>query len=125
MGSHVPFECLKHKLWSKNLRIVLVYLRESGMPHIVKKFFALDFTSIGGLYKKLWASKVARVFENFGAFNWESRDKMTFECKPVAKHRKYYKGEGGGFLQVWAMVTFVNLCMSMARSCTKKSLTTH
>jgi hypothetical protein len=61
MGSHVPFECLKHKLWSKNLRIVLVYLRESGMPHIVKKFFALDFTSIGGLYKKLSASKVARV----------------------------------------------------------------
>jgi len=31
------------------------------MPHIVKKFFALDFTSIGGLYKKLWASEVARV----------------------------------------------------------------
>ncbi len=50
---------------------------------------------------------------------------MTFECKPVAKHRKYYKGEGGGFLQVWAMVTLVNPCMSMARSCTKKSLTTH
>jgi hypothetical protein len=26
------------------------------------------------------------------------RDKMTFGCYPMAKHREYYKGEGGGFL---------------------------
>jgi hypothetical protein len=25
-------------------------------------------------------------------------------------HRKYYKWEGGGFPQVWAMVSFMSLC---------------
>jgi len=29
---------------------------------------------------------------------------------PVARHKVYYKGEGGGFPQVWAMVNLVNLC---------------
>ncbi len=28
---------------------------------------------------------------------------------PVAKHIIYYKGEGGDFLQVWAVVSLVNL----------------
>jgi len=28
---------------------------------------------------------------------WESQDKMTFGCSPMANHKKYYKGEGGGF----------------------------
>jgi hypothetical protein len=37
----------------------------------------------------------------------------------VAKHRIYFKGEGGGFPQVWAMVSLVNLCLPVVRSCTK------
>jgi len=32
----------------------------------------------------------------------------------MAKHREYYKGEGGGFPQVWVMVSLVNLCMHVA-----------
>jgi hypothetical protein len=28
-------------------------------------------------------------------------------------HKKYYKGEGGGFPQVWAMVSFVSSCIPM------------
>jgi hypothetical protein len=38
---------------------------------------------------------------------------------PVAMHIVYYKGEGGGFPQVQAVVNFVNPCLPMARSCTK------
>jgi hypothetical protein len=38
---------------------------------------------------------------------------------PMAKRKEYYKGEGGGFLQVWAMVSLVNSCLPMVRPCTK------
>jgi hypothetical protein len=34
---------------------------------------------------------------NFGIPTGEFQDKMTFGCWPRAKHREYYKGEGGGF----------------------------
>jgi len=32
-------------------------------------------------------------------------------ASPVTRHREYYKGEGGGFPQVWAMVSLVNPCL--------------
>jgi hypothetical protein len=38
---------------------------------------------------------------------------------PVAKHRVYYKGEGGGFPQVRVVVSLVTLCLPVARLCTK------
>jgi hypothetical protein len=37
----------------------------------------------------------------------------------MAKHKKYYKGEGGGFPQVQAVVSRVSLCLPVARPCTK------
>jgi hypothetical protein len=37
----------------------------------------------------------------------------------MANHREYYKGEGGGFPQVQAMVSIMNLCMPMSHLCTK------
>jgi hypothetical protein len=40
---------------------------------------------------------------------------------PVARHRVYYKGEGGGFPQVWAMVSLVSLCLLVAFSAPKCS----
>jgi len=38
---------------------------------------------------------------------------------PVAKHKEYYKGEGGGFPQVLDVMSLVNLCLPMACPCTK------
>ncbi len=32
---------------------------------------------------------------------------------PMAKHKEYYKGEGGGFPQVQAMVSLVSPCLPM------------
>jgi hypothetical protein len=29
----------------------------------------------------------------------------------MVMHKKYYKGEGGGLPQVWAVVSIVNLCL--------------
>jgi hypothetical protein len=50
---------------------------------------------------------------------------MTFGCRPCGQAPKYYKGEGGDFPQVQAMVNFVNPCLSMACSCTKSASITH
>jgi len=44
---------------------------------------------------------------------------------PVASHKVYYKGEGGGFPQVWAVVSFVSPSLLMARLSTKSALTMH
>jgi hypothetical protein len=43
----------------------------------------------------------------------------------MAKHKEYYKGEGGGFLQVQAMVNLISLCLHVARPCTKNVLVVH
>ncbi len=59
-------------------------------------------------------------FENF-------RTKWHLGATPMAKHKEYYKGEGGGFIQVWAVVSLVNLCLSMAchmhQKCSNYALT--
>jgi hypothetical protein len=75
----------------------------------------------------LWASKVAKVpiLAISGLPTWEFRDKMTFGCKPMAKHKEYYKGEGGGFLEVRAMVSLMSLCLFMVRSCIENAPTMH
>jgi hypothetical protein len=50
---------------------------------------------------------------------------MTFGASHVAKHKEYYKGEGGGFPQVRAMMSLVNPCLPGVHSCTKSAPTTH
>jgi hypothetical protein len=51
--------------------------------------------------------------------------KWHLDATPVANHREYYKGEGDGFPQVQAVVSFVSLCMPMVRPCTKNGPTMH
>jgi hypothetical protein len=43
----------------------------------------------------------------------------------VERHKVYYKGEGGGFPQVWAVVSLVNPSLPMARPSTKSAQTMH
>jgi hypothetical protein len=38
---------------------------------------------------------------------------------PMARHKVYYKGEGGGFLEIRAMVSLVSPCLPVAHMCTK------
>jgi len=74
--------------------------------------FALDRTSIGGLIAKLWGSKVVGVPVGgisglpLGSLGKKSHLDVTF----VESCRVYYKGEGGGFPQVRAMVSLVCPC---------------
>jgi len=43
----------------------------------------------------------------------------------VERHIIYYKGEGGGFPQVWAVVNLVNMSLPMVRPNTKSVPTMH
>jgi hypothetical protein len=78
--------------------------------------FALDLISIGGLETKLCTPKVVGV-PTLGI--WESRDKCHLGAGPMARHKVYYKGEGGGFPQVWAMVRLVSLSLPLVHLNTK------
>jgi hypothetical protein len=43
--------------------------------------------------------------------------KWHLDVGPMAKHKEYYKGEGGGFPQIWAMVSFVSPCLFVHQKC--------
>jgi hypothetical protein len=74
-----------------------------------------------GLHTKLWAPKVLRIpivrilklpLGSLGT-------KRHLGVNPMARHKVYYKGEGGGFPQVRVVLNLVSLCLLMARPCTK------
>jgi hypothetical protein len=43
----------------------------------------------------------------------------------MARHKVYYKGEGGGFPQVRAVVSLVSPSLSVVRRSTKSALAMH
>jgi hypothetical protein len=143
MGLHDPFGHLKHKLWPKErsgvkLAIWLLTTKsQKNRPDFLmcrwratyhwKYFdkgynFALDLISIGDMHAKLWAPKVVGVLIS-GISRLPSSQspetKWHLGVAPMAMHRVYYKGEGGGFPQVRAMVSLVSPCLPMVRLCTK------
>jgi hypothetical protein len=76
--------------------------------------FAVDHILIWGLFTTLWGSKVVKI--PIGAI-WDSHsgvlgEKSHLDVGSVANHKVYYKGEGGGFPQVRAVVSLVCLCCS-------------
>ncbi len=104
----------------------MISLCVGGVRHTWKAFdkgynFSLELISIGGLHAKLWAFKLTGV-PNVGILglplgNLET--KWHLSVGHVAKHKIYYKGEGGGFPQIRALVSLVNLSLLMARPSTK------
>jgi len=130
MGSHDPFGHLKHKLWPKErsgvkLAVWLSTIKSRESTRFTSVQVACDISlesSWQGLqifsilrFNQRFARKVIRPqsrkspnFNNFGTPIWESNDKMPFGCGPHGRHIIYYKGEGGGFFQVRAMVNLVS-----------------
>jgi hypothetical protein len=51
--------------------------------------------------------------------------KSHLDVSLMEKHRVYYKGEGGGFPQIWAVVSLVSPSLPMARPNTKSVPITH
>jgi hypothetical protein len=130
MGSHRPFGHLKHKLWSKEWPgVKLAIWLPTTKSQELTQFPCLQATcgiplksSWQGLqlcfrlhYNQRLAHEVmgpqSRRCPSCGNFRtpiWESQGKMPFGCGSMERHKEYYKGEGGGFLQVWAVVSLVS-----------------
>jgi len=83
--------------------------------------FALDLISIRGLHTKLWAPKVMGV-PTLGISGFSLRSPETkwhLGATPMARHKVYYKGEGGGFPRVQAVMSLVSLNLPLVHLCTK------
>jgi hypothetical protein len=83
--------------------------------------FASDLIPIGGLHIKLWAPRVVGI-PTLGISGLPSASQETkwhLGASPMAMHIVYYKGEGGGFPQVRAMLSFVSSCLLVVRPCIK------
>jgi hypothetical protein len=67
---------------------------------------------IRGLLAKLWGSKVAEVstWAISGLPLGSRGTKNHLDVSPVERCREYYKGEGGGFRYVQAVVSLVCSC---------------
>jgi len=83
--------------------------------------------SIKGLHAKLWAPKVAGVptMEILGLPLGSPGTKWHLGVGPLAKQKIYYKGKGGGFPQVRAMVSLVSPSLPVARPSTKSAPAMH
>jgi hypothetical protein len=88
-------------------------------------FFKLHFNRRS--VTKLWAPKVARV-PTFGISGFPLGSlgtKSHLDARPVARHKEYYKGEGGGFPQVRAVVSLFSPSLPVAPLSTKSAATTN
>jgi len=74
--------------------------------------FASNLISIQGMHVKLWRPKVARVptLAISRLPLGSPKTKSHLDVGPVERCRVYYKGEGGGFPQVRAVVNLVCRC---------------
>jgi len=147
MGLHHPFGHLNHKLWPKkgresNWQFNSRPLKVRNRPYFLTfrwratyswKYlnegynFALDLISIRGLHTKLWGPKFARV-PTLGILGFpfgSPRTKCHLDVGLVERHKVYYKGESGGFPQVWAVVNLVSPSLPMVRPSTKSAQTMH
>jgi hypothetical protein len=61
---------------------------------------------------------------NFGNFR-SPGTKCHLDVGLVERHKVYYKGEGGGYPQVWAVVNLMSLSFPVVRLSTKNAQTMH
>jgi hypothetical protein len=82
----------------------------------------LDLIPIQGLSKKLWMPKVpgVQIGTVSGLLLGSPGKKCHLDVASVESCKEYYKGEGGGFPQVWAMVNQVSPRLPVACPNTKR-----
>jgi hypothetical protein len=143
MGLHDPFGHFKHKLWPKEgpgvkLAIWLPTTKSQESP----RFLHIQVTCNISLkvfqrglqlcFRSHLNQRSARKImgpqshrspscENFGSLT----TKWHLGVGPMARHIVYYKGEGGGFFQVQAVVNLMSPSLPMARPSTKNALAMH
>jgi hypothetical protein len=129
MGSHCSFGHLKHKLWPEvRPRVKLAIWLSTTKSQELTQFPCVKVTCDITLENYQWGLQLcfrlhcnrrsakevmrpqSRERPNYGNFEipaWESRDKSHLDVALVERCKVYYKGEGGGFPQVWAVVSLV------------------
>jgi hypothetical protein len=120
MGSHCSFEHLKHKLrpTTKSRESTQFTWLLGGVRHTVGKLLMRATTlhqtaSQSEVYSQSYG--VPKSQESHLARFWDSHsgvsgEKSHLDVGSVASHRVYYKGEGGGFPQVRAVVNLMCPC---------------
>jgi hypothetical protein len=121
MGSHDPFGHLKHKLWPKErlgvkLGIDLIYLCAGDVRHVVGKLStrATNFFQTSSRSEVCTQSysptklRESRFWQFRDSHLGTPRTKSHLDVGLVERHRVYYKGGGGGFPQVQAMMSLVS-----------------
>jgi hypothetical protein len=147
MASHDPFGYLKHKLWPKEGPKVklAIWLRpwkvENRLDSLACRWhvtycwtaldkgynFDVDLTSIKGLDTKSWDSKITGVLI-LGILGFQLGSpgtKWHLGVGCAAKHKVYYKGEGGGVPEVRVVVSLMSPCLHVVRPCTKSAPIMH
>jgi hypothetical protein len=119
MGLHYSFGHLKHKLWPKEWSgIDRIYLAFNDVWHTIEKISTRTITllQIAHRYEvwlqsyglpKSWESPLTRFWDSHLGILGK---KNHLDVASAASHKVYYKGEGGGFPQAWAVVSLVCLC---------------
>jgi hypothetical protein len=141
MGSHDPFGHLKHKLWPKERsRVKLaVWLpttksREStrfpcmqvacdiqleSSQQGLQLCFRLHLNRMSS-HKVMGLQSCKNPILGISKLPFGSLDtKCHLDVGLVERHRIYYKGEGGGFPQVWVVMSFVSPSLPVACPSTK------
>jgi len=129
MASHWQFGHLQPKLWQKKSRESNwqfdsrpLKVRNRPLPDVVlksvtRRWKALDesynfgsrLVPIGVRGEELWPSKIPGLQpETISGLHFESPNKMCHsDVASATSRREYYKGEGGGFPRVQAVVSLV------------------
>jgi len=95
---------------SKHLTLRCFLCRWKALEDSYK--FSSDLIPIRGLSRELWAPKVPRV--QLGTVSrlllGSPKNKSHSDAGAMEQRKEYYMGEGGGFPQVWAVVSQVSSC---------------
>jgi len=94
------------------------YLAADYVPHIVGKLSTkattlLKITLQSEVCSQSYGASKSQKSYRAGFRDFRARvpgEKSHLDVGPVERPRVYYKGEGGGFPQVWAVVSLVCLC---------------
>ncbi len=92
-----------------------ISLRAGGVPHSIGKILMRGTTFLKLHLDWRFAHKIMGLqnggsldFGNFGTPTWSPGTRSHLDVGLVERQKIYYKKEGGGFPQVWAMVSFVS-----------------
>jgi hypothetical protein len=144
MGLHDPFGHLKHKLWPKErskiklaISLLTIKSRESTRFPCVQMACNLQLKSswqdLQLFFKPHHNQRSTHKImgpqscgsPNSGNFETPIWTKCHLDVGLVERHKVYYKGEGDGFPQVWAVMSLMNLSFPMVHPSTKSAQTMH